>query len=98
MWLDVLRDHDICRLRRNLRESNLLLRLIKHLGAIELPGILLQLDDEWLLARVSLNPQLFDVCVFSVYATYVFDRSALSNLFMVELDFLSHFFEIQFEP
>jgi len=49
------------------------LRLIKHLRAIELPGVLLQLDDEWLFARGSLNPQLLDVCVFSVYASYFFD-------------------------
>ena len=70
------------------------MRLIKHLRAIELPGVLLQLDDEWLLARVSLNPQLLDICVFSVYSSNVFYRSAFSNLFMVELDLLSHFFEI----
>ena len=94
MRLDVLRDHDICRLRRYLRESNLLLRLIKYLRAIKLPSVLLQLDDEWLLARGSLNPQLLDICVFSVYSSNVFYRSAFSNLFMVELDLLSHFFEI----
>ena len=99
MRLDVLRDHDICLLSRYLRESNLLLRLINHPRPIELPGgVLLQLDNEWLLARWSLNPQLFDISVFRVCTIFtpsnIFDRSALPNLFMVELDLLSHFFEV----
>jgi hypothetical protein len=99
--LYVLRDHGIRRLGGYLRESNLLVRLVNHLGAGELPGVFLQFDDEWLLARGSLYPELFDVCVFTVYTgitSNVFDRSALPYLFMVELDLLGHFFKIQFEP
>lgn len=70
--------------------------VIKHFCAVELPSGLLKLYDEWLLARGSLNPQLLDVGVFRVCSSNIFDRGALSNLFMVELDLLSHFFEIQF--
>jgi hypothetical protein len=44
-------------------------RLVKHLGPSELPGVLLQLDNEWLLARGSLDPKLLDVSVFRVHTS-----------------------------